>query len=407
MRRLAASGLVVLVAIFGAQGTAFAARTAAGSARPEHYLLGVSCTSAKFCMAVGADWRNGRPLTEKWNGVKWTAADLRLPGGAAAGTLYWVWCGRPDSCIAVGNTASNRASSATTNALAESWNGRSWSAFRMPVPAGTHNTDLGGIDCVSTRNCVVTGLAVLPGSHYNSFIDVLKGGRWTLYRPPGFTDSKRNSILENVSCAAANRCVAVGSYGNTNSPGGAAPANVAAAVTWNGRKWSLDRLPTPAGSKGAWVLDVSCVRSKACVAVGGRSVGGKKSTALAEILKAGKWKAVTPSAEGSDPSLYAVSCVSATRCLAGGGGDFSSTINTNKSVRNKAFSSYWNGRTWKYARLPTPPKGGGSNASVVSAISCLTATKCVAVGAAGPPASLIYGFSAFWNGRNWRLVSVS
>jgi hypothetical protein len=149
---------------------------------------------------------------------------------------------------------------------------------------------------------------------------------------------------------------------------------------------------------------VSCPGAKTCVAAGGRSLAGNKSATLVETWKAGKWTAISAPAAGDDPSLYAVSCVSATRCLAGGGGDYSSVVNANKSVRNNAFPDSWNGTRWTYAKLPTPPEGGGENASVVSAIDCQTAASCVAVGSAGPATALVYGFSAFWNGKSWRLV---
>jgi hypothetical protein len=145
---------------------------------------------------------------------------------------------------------------------AESWNGRSWSASRPPAPSGTFDAGLGGISCVSPTRCVATGLSYLDNGRYNAFADVLSGGRWTVDKPPGSSDSSYDSILENVACTSSTSCVAVGSYGNTNSPGGAAPANVVAAAFWNGKKWSLSKLPVPAGSKGAWLFAVSCPGAK-------------------------------------------------------------------------------------------------------------------------------------------------
>jgi hypothetical protein len=194
-------------------------------------------------------------------------------------------------------------------------------------------------------------------------------------------------------------CVAVGSSGTRLSPGGT-PVNVVAAELWNGKNWSLTKLPMPSGSSGAWLYDVSCVPSKSCVATGGRIVGTAKSAAFAEIWTAGKWKATIPFAAGTDPSLFTVSCTSATSCVAAGGGDI-------PVPRNNAFSDSWNGKSWKYVKLPTPSGGGGANASMVTGVSCVAASDCVAVGTAGPVKLLPfgYGFSGLWNGQTWRLTA--
>lgn len=58
-------------------------------------------------------------------------------------------------------------------------------------------------------------------------------------------------------------CIAVGSYGNTGSPGGE-PASAAAAELWNGRTWTESRVRAPASSAGS----VDCLSATWCVAAG-------------------------------------------------------------------------------------------------------------------------------------------
>ena len=58
------------------------------------------------------------------------------------------------------------------------------------------------------------------------------------------------------------------------------------------------------------------------------------------------------------------------------------------------------------SRLPVP--AGDGNASF-NAVSCLSATRCLAVGETGAGSSLFSNaaFTGFWNGRKWRLVPAS
>lgn len=247
---------------------------------------------------------------------------------------------------------------------------------------------------------MATGLFFLANGNTGGFAEVLSGGKWKLYTLPGLAGNAYSAALENVSCVSAVNCVAVGSYGTHASPGGT-PSDVVFAEYWNGRKWSRAGLPVPAGSQGAWLYDVSCApSSRTCMATGGRGLGNGRSGALAESLSAGRWKATTPFATGGDPSLFGVSCVSATSCVATGGGDTA-------FVLNNALSDAWNGRTWRFAKLPTPSQGGSQHASAVWSVSCLSAKNCVGVGSAGTTSGLVYGFSGFWNGKGWHLVPLA
>ena len=175
------------------------------------------------------------------------------------------------------------------------------------------------------------------------------------------------------------------------------------------QEWSETKLPTPAGSKGAWLYGLSCTRSGTCVAVGGRRLANGKITPLTETRTAtgGRWQAAFPSAAGSDPDLQGVWCVSAGKCVAVGGGD-------QATAKTSPFSLSLNGRTWKYQEFPAP-LGGGKEASDAYSVTCLSATRCTAVADTGtvpqyspnPSNYRAYGVSAFWNGKAWRLVPVA
>lgn len=432
MRRIAVTGLAALAVAFGASAAASSAFAAASAAnvtatvaaastaaitahpavaariasapRPKRQLWAVTCLAATNCVAVGQDLGTRLPLAETWNGARWAAIDLRLPKGTAVGTLEAVSCAAARSCVAVGLSGAAVALG-TADAeipLAESWNGTVWKASRLPAPAGSQGAQLDGISCPSATTCVATGVYILPDGEPAGFAEVLRDGTWSVGKPPGLQHSDRYSMLDNVSCMSAASCVAVGSYGTLASPGGA-PAGTAVAESWNGRTWSESTLPVPSGTRYLWLYGVSCTPSKTCVAVGGRYLAGSKATApVAETWSGGKWRAATPTANGADPVLFAVSCATAAGCLAVGGADTATA-----AARSDAFADSWNGHGWAFARLPTPPEGDPPNASLASSVSCLSATDCVAVGLAGPAGLLSYGFSGFWNGKGWRLVATS
>jgi hypothetical protein len=374
MRLFAVSGLIALAAVLAAPTAAVAATApsvvatapsvaVSAASEPAGLLNGLSCISAKDCVAVGQDLTTYGPLVETWNGtISWGAL------------------------------------------LAESWNGRSWTRTGLPGLSGVDRYELSSVLCPSAGYCVAVGLHEQTGGRTAGFAELLSAGKWKAYELPGLANSARNSAIYHVSCLSAASCVAVGSTGNSTTPDGS-PANTAVAEFWNGRKWSETTLATPSGSKGAWLYGVSCTRSKTCVAVGGRRLDSGKITPLAETWTAatGRWRAAFPAAAGSEPDLGGVSCVSAGNCLAVGGGD-------EPTAATSSFSDSWNGKSWKDEQFPAP-LSGGREASEGVEVSCLSATQCIAIADdyIGAPATItaVYGVSALWNGKAWRLVPVA
>src|SRR5499427_7544109 len=93
-------------------------------------LIGVACTSATGCLAVGYSFPNGgdnqspATLAERWDGSAWRVQHTPNPPGAAASNLNAASCVSRSACIAVGNTSKSRGTSLT---LAQRWNGHTWS----------------------------------------------------------------------------------------------------------------------------------------------------------------------------------------------------------------------------------------------------------------------------------------
>lgn len=95
-------------------------------------LNGVSCPSRKLCFAVGVvrgPKRRPMPLVERWNGSTWSVQRAASRGlrPSFANFLNGVSCVSAKACIAVGATFGK--------SLVESWNGSKWRFLKSITPS--------------------------------------------------------------------------------------------------------------------------------------------------------------------------------------------------------------------------------------------------------------------------------
>jgi hypothetical protein len=121
------------------------------------YFDGLSCVSARHCVAlgVGITTSNGAfPLLfETWNGTGWTVKTKDLPTVDDFPDLNGISCATSTDCA----TWCIAAGSVGTRVEVVAYNGRSWSAQRLPAPAKGYADDFGGISCVTEKSCVALG----------------------------------------------------------------------------------------------------------------------------------------------------------------------------------------------------------------------------------------------------------
>lgn len=91
-----------------------------------------------MCLAV-ASFTQGNPnrpivLGEVFNGKSWTAEPILLPAGAVGGSVSGVSCPSLRACMVV--VTFTQGNSSRPVLLGELWNGTSWTAERIPVPTG-------------------------------------------------------------------------------------------------------------------------------------------------------------------------------------------------------------------------------------------------------------------------------
>jgi hypothetical protein len=298
--------------------------------------------------------------------VTWLAVALSLAGAGRAGAavssiqrvpthtgatdmvLTGISCTSPSACVAVGGPDQQPGTM-----LAERWDGTRWTIQDTPAPAGAVQSFLSGVSCTSITGCMAVGFFV----HANGAVEALSlrwdGSRWTL-QPIPTPAGERVTLLNGVSCSPQGVCTAVGSVESR------AAVWFTLVERWNGSAWTIGRTPRIRDSE---LNAISCASALACTAVGFDG-GGE----LVDHWNGHRWRQ-DPSSEptSSETELYAVSCTTSTACTVGGGLVIPSTTTWPLVQR-------WYGGRW--SAPPTLAQTPG----MVYGISCASRDVCTAVG---------------------------
>jgi hypothetical protein len=227
--------------------------------------------------------------------------------------------------------------------------------------------------------CVVCAVWALAGS------SLAQGASWRFQRMAAPQVS--NGQLSGVSCASG-VCEAVGA--NVNSTGHL----LTMAQRWDGHTWVTQTTPNPvASSNGDELHAVSCVSATECVALGDSQ--GSVGRQFAEHWDGTSWTSedIPAPAGSSSAALNAISCLSASFCSAAGSYAVGGVT--------KTWVAHWNGRFWGTYATPNP---NATNSSLDS-ISCRSAKFCTAVGQA-ENGGIESAVAETWNGTTWATSTV-
>jgi len=332
-------------------------------------LSAVSCATSRLCIAVGY-FTNvagaGVTLAERWTGSSWRIEPTANVTGATSSLLFGVSCPSARSCVAVGSVTDI---AGVTRPLAERWNGAAWSIQRTPSPArggGAGASYLAGVSCTSRTACTAVGYSGNSvGTRGATLAERWNGTRWTIERPaePAGT---RVSFISGVSCASPRLCTAVG-YLTTR-----AGLGVTLAEQWDGTGWSIERTATPEGATTVQLAGISCPSPNACTDVGFFSNISGIDVMLAERWGGGSWviqRTLYP-AGARYVQFLGVSCASAVSCTAAG-------LFNNPAGSNDVLVERWNGARWLIQRAPHP---SGASDDSLDGVSCPSNVRCTAVG---------------------------
>jgi hypothetical protein len=199
----------------------------------------MSCVSLSHCVlggqALAVTSFSLQPYLALWNGKTLTRMKSPAPAGFTAASIFGVSCVSAISCAATGDNIIDGASLKST-AYTETWNGKAWTATKFSWPATEPLSILQGVSCANTATvgtrCVAVGVAGTqdPGTP----VAVSWNGKaWTATKVPALGPGKPAAFY-GVSCRSAKQCIAIGSVGALNSPTVSPLAGF-----WNGSVWKL------------------------------------------------------------------------------------------------------------------------------------------------------------------------
>ena len=390
-------------------------------------MLAMTCTSARFCLAVGdyrlrPDAANTTLLVDRWNGKSWSTVLRSGPGALDA-----LSCSAYNACTAVGSDSGFFDDN--SNAIAERWTGTRWIAQSVPPFPGASEIALTGVACPVARTCLATGYDYNLGEGAIPIAARWNGRVWEhslIADPePGNTNEVE---MEAMSCSSATACSAAGifytdttdlyvpvaerwngsrwavqalpaaiSFGDGLPPGTVSCPSASFCLiadgtqtsVWNGTRWSLTAAaPVPGGG----FAGVSCRSATWCTAVGSVTPAAGGSPTLAERWNGTGWTAQPAAGDpaGALPnSLTSVACPFARNCEAVG------------TAGSGLLAQHWNGTRW-FLQHPAEPAGAATSA--FAGVACAGAADCVAVGSQAPASGPATALAEAWHGAAWTLL---
>jgi serine protease len=279
----------------------------------------ISCPSASYCAAVGyiggnTGGNNPTPLAAQWTHGQWAIEKVPVPTGSMSSSLSSVSCTSATSCVAIGSHEIAIGGQRTTLLLGARWNGTVWTLVPVPTPKNTLWASLAALSCSSAAACEAVGAAYLAGGAGGALAERWNGTTWTIQSLPGVSGAAVTDV-SGVSCASNGDCLAVGNslrtYGNVTP----------AYWVWHGTSWSAPiSTPQPSGSVDAQLLQVSCYAAGSCTAVGDWTTPAHTNLTWATTWNGSHWliERTPDPANAFSTEFYSISCTSATACAAAG-----------------------------------------------------------------------------------------
>lgn len=373
---------------------------------PNGFLPALSCPTAGNCSAGGAYIdKAGKVQGLVLNEVKrvWKKPTRLLPPAHASAapslTINSISCASAGNCAAVGrfvDTHSN-GQSFVANEVGGVWK----RAQEVTLPRGAsttvQNSQVHSVVCWSPGNCSGVGSYfddTQPMGHAEGLeINEVRGvwGRAEQTKVPADANVNPYVVINQVACAHAGNCVAVGSYiRNDNATEGLVITEVRGA--WK----SAITLELPGNASaypGAGLSEVTCASTNNCTAIGTYTDAAGDIEGMIASETHSTWARALmmsmPSGAAANPRTFfygygGLSCPSIGNCSAGG------QYLVDTSTYEGFFINEVNG-TWRAATEMTLPPGSqmaGKNGGVV-AVSCRSVGNCSA-GAAYLDASSEY-----------------
>ena len=255
---------------------------------------------------------------------------------------------------------------------------------------------LDAVTCTATMRCIAGYTYQVSNNSFETLIEENRGHGWKIFFSPN-DPGGHSDRLNGVACASADWCVAVGStFGPCRDGSCFAGPDRTLVEADTGDGWHMVASPDAPDSSdligGSDLNAVTCPTATRCVAVGGHSEAVGDSRTLIVAGSRNGWEIVPGangdcSAGGCPSELTGVACATPDRCIAVG-----RTYSTSTLIEEEDSAG------WILEPGPGPSFAGESN---LSAVACPSNQRCIAVGA--DPAAHLTLIAETRNGR-WTAV---
>ncbi|HWM62954.1 MAG TPA: S8 family serine peptidase [Solirubrobacterales bacterium] len=335
--------------------------------------------------ATGRVYGEDRTFTTKPS--KWVAQSSPNPTigeEPANAVLADVSCTSQSDCLAVGGYWGLKSPLAgADHPTAQLWDGSDWTQLEVPDPNGDAYSTLARVSCASATMCMATGEYEDGPGQYRLMAQRWDGEEWHASSVP-LPAGADWGFMYDLSCPTTSFCLAVGYITDELD-------TQSVAWSWNGAAWSIQssaaKLPLD------WLKSVSCATSDECVATGRDSGGGAGSASWDG--KEWSFQALAPVPSGhSTVFLSDIQCSSLESCIAVGNAG---------GTTPSAAVGHWDGGEWSVDVLSQPE---GANHDILTAVSCVSQTACMAIGSIGVGGEFPHEFATpdIWRleGETWR-----
>ncbi len=276
------------------------------------------------------------PLTEHWDGVRWTAIEPPRVG-SSYNALQGVSGVARNDVWAVGYSSQKYYPNYPLP-LVEHWNGSAWSVVKTPaVGIG----ELRSVKAIASDDVWAVGQKYSGGA----IIEHWDGATWTVVPDdPGATAG----ILSGIDARSSTDVWAVGSY--SDGTGGAAPL----VEHWDGARWTI--VPAPKDEEYSSLSSVALDGQGPVAWAVGSTNPGAQPMPLSERFDGGAWALVpTPYLGGGNNVLYDVAVTRSGTAW---------TVGYAFYGNNLALIMRWTGSKWR--PVPDPAPSGSVLYSITS-----------------------------------------
>jgi hypothetical protein len=305
---------------------------------------------------------------------------------------------RPDAAT-TGNLATSVSLSSTNiwalgsngaTPFAEHYNGHSWLTVKMPAPAGSTETTVGGVTALSATDLWAVGNYLNAAGDYATFSEHWNGTRWAVVTTPD-QSGWPNNYLYSVSGTSASNIWAVGtslSTGNTS--------NSTLVVHWNGTAWSIVTSPNPNSTYSAF-QGVEAISATKVLVIGAADDSAGFPVMLSETWNGSAWtQQPTPLPGGYDSSAFdGLSAISPTNVWAYG-------FLQSDSFALSTVAAHWNGKEWSLMSTPNP---SGNEGDLLAGMDAQSASNIWTVGLYLTSAGDGDTLTEHYNGTAWSIVA--